>query len=237
MRLRISIVLNLALLASLVTPVRAQRTDPRRAGLIVVHGDGSVASTCVTFSAEKISGAELLQRSGLAVTLGDYSGLGYGVCAIDGQGCPAGHDCFCQCRGSPCAYWVYSHRRADGSWSISGVGASSWQIRDGDVDGWVWGDGSVAPPSVTFDQVCPPEEALPVVPTAGPETLSATTTPSPLPDVTPSPHALGTSETDNRTATPARALAEERTARLLICGVLSAVILGLASWLIVGRRR
>ena len=232
MCLRISIVVNLVLLTALVAPIRAQQTDLHRAGLIVVHGDGSIASACVAFSEEEISGAELLRRSGLAVTLGAYSGLGYGVCAIDGEGCPAGHDCFCQCRSSPCAYWVYSHRQPDGSWSVSGAGASSWKVRDGDVDGWVWGDGSDAPPSVTFDQVCPPDEDPPVA-----ETLAATSISAPPLDATSSLPASDASGGNNGTATPAQAPADQRNACLLGCGAFGAVTLTLAIWLIAGKTR
>jgi len=66
--------LSLVLLAALPAPVHARQPDPHRAGLVVVHGDGSVASACVAFSEESISGAELLRRSGVEVTLGDYGG-------------------------------------------------------------------------------------------------------------------------------------------------------------------
>ena len=188
MRLRIA-VLGLTLIAALVAPIRAQQPDLHRVGLVVVHGDGSVVSACVAFSEESISGAELLRRSGLGITLDAYGGLGYGVCAIGGEGCPAGQDCFCQCQGTPCAYWVYSHRRPDGSWAISGVGASGWQMHDGDVDGWVWGDGSTAPPFVTFEQVCPPDTSPPTFPTAVPElpAITITSAPFPSPALTPSP--------------------------------------------------
>lgn len=181
MRLRI-LIFGLILTAALIAPARAQQpAPPHRAGLIVVHGDGSVASGCVTFAEESVSGAELLRRSDLQVTLTDYTGLGYGVCAIGAEGCPAGRDCFCQCRGAPCAYWVYSHRQPDGSWAISGIGASGWQVHAGDVDGWVWGDGSTAPPAVTFEQVCPPDAEQPDVPVAAPGSPAPTITAAPLP--------------------------------------------------------
>ncbi len=171
------------LTAALAAPVRAQEPEPHRAGIVVLHGDESVVSACVSFSEESISGAELLRRSGMQVGLGAYGGLGYGVCAIGDEGCAAGQDCFCQCRSNPCAYWVYSHRNPDDSWAISGSGASGWQVRDGDVDGWVWGDGSTAPPTVTFEQVCPPDTAAdpPATPTSAPQS------PSPSPTITSAP--------------------------------------------------
>jgi len=143
-----------AVVLAAALPALAQGPPLHRAGLVVVHGDGRVVTRCVAFGEETLTGADLLRRSGLPVVLASYGGLGYGVCAIDGEGCGVGQDCFCQCRGATCAYWSYSHRQPDGSWAISGVGASAWLLRDGDVDGWVWGDGAVAPPVVSFEEVC-----------------------------------------------------------------------------------
>ncbi len=214
-------ILILILTAALVAPVRAQEPEPHRAGVIVLHGDGSVISACVTFAEESISGAELLRRSGMEVVLGAYGGLGYGVCTIGDEGCAAGQDCFCQCRSSPCAYWVYSHRNPDDSWAISGSGASGWQVRDGDVDGWVWGDGSTAPPTVTFEQVCPPDTTTdpPATPTSAPQSPSPTITSAPLPaPVLP---------------TPTPAIQTEANARGGLAGyaVFGIVALGLTGWL------
>ncbi|NLE44048.1 MAG: hypothetical protein GX620_04955 [Chloroflexi bacterium] len=148
----------------IVSGVGAQAPPVNRAGVIIVHGDGSVDARCVEFEEEFITGSELLQRAGVDIVLDAYGGLGYGVCQIDGEGCAAGMDCFCQCRSSPCAYWVYSHLQPDGTWMISGVGASSWHLRHGDVDGWVWGDGSEAPPDdITLDDMCRSESVTPAV--------------------------------------------------------------------------
>ncbi len=137
------------------TPVAAQDPPPHRAGLVIVDADGLPATYCVEFAEDSIDGAELLRRAGRSLVLEPYGGLGYGVCAIDGQGCAAGQDCFCQCRTATCAYWTYSHRQPDGSWAISGIGTSAWSLRDGDVDGWVWGDGSTTPPTLSFETICP----------------------------------------------------------------------------------
>jgi hypothetical protein len=148
--------------------------------------------------------------------------LGYGVCAIEGEGCPAGQDCFCQCRSIPCAYWVYSHRRPDGSWAISGVGASGWEVHDGDVDGWVWGDGSTAPPIVTFEQICPQDADSPVAPTVVSEIphSAVTSAPSPSPIV-------------STAASPSQAEAHAGASGLLGYVVFGVVALGLVGWLVV----
>lgn len=89
--------------------------------------------------------------------------IGVAVCRIDHEGCTyPSQPCFCQCQGSPCIYWSY-WRLASGTWKYSSVGASSAFVRNGDVDGWVWGSGAVSgatpPPAVTFDQVCAPSTA------------------------------------------------------------------------------
>ena len=225
MRLRIP-VLNLILVAVLTTLAQAQQPDPHRAGLVVVHGDGSITSTCITFSEESISGAELLQRSGLSVTLGEYGGLGYGVCAIGDEGCPAGRDCFCKCRGSPCAYWVYSHQSSDGSWAISGVGASGWQAHDGDVDGWVWGDGSAAPPAVAFEEICPSQGTEPAE-----HTTAALSSPSAA-SATPAPHLTEVSENEKPAIQP---VADERGSSVWGYSALGVASVGLVIWLVLSR--
>ena len=244
MRPRI-VFLSLILTVVLTAPIRAQQPAPHRAGLVVVRGDGSTGSACLAFPEESISGAELLRRSGLGVTLDAYGGLGYGVCAIGDEGCLAGQDCFCQCRGSPCAYWVYSHRRPDGSWAISGVGASGWQVHDGDVDGWVWGDGSTAPPVVAFEWVCPLDAAqsaaptavseppFPTIASAPPQPPAVTSTLIPSPAVPASPPSVPPKvggEGGGREA-------HERDNNPLGYVVFGIVTLGLAGWLIVAGTR
>ena len=224
---------SLILFAILVTPIYAQQTGPHQAGLVVVHGDGRIVAACVDFSEESINGAELLRRSGLEVALGSYGGLGYGVCAISDEGCPAGQDCFCQCRGSPCNYWVYSHRRSDGSWAISGVGASSWQLYDGDVDGWVWGDGSTAPPAVAFEQICPPGRAQPAGPSTLSETVPTPAAPLSLPTVTPVPSAPARATGVENAETPVSVAADGRSIKSLSYGFFGIVIVGLGGWLAV----
>jgi hypothetical protein len=175
----------------LATPrgVGAQEGGTNRAGLIVVHGDGRVLTRCVTFTEDRISGVALLQRSGLAVDA-NSGPMGSAVCTINSEGCPA-NDCFCQCKGTPCTYWNYFHRNGDGSWAYSGMGAATWTVGNGDVDGWVWGDGSAPPPALTFDTICGAEPA-PAVPEV-PPTAAPTATPLPPETLIPTPTAPPTS--------------------------------------------
>jgi len=183
----IALLIAVPLLLTLVAPAAAQEGGPNQAGVVVVYEDGRTSTACVTFSEPSISGIDLLQRAGFQIVVNPYGGLGYGVCAINGVGCAAGQDCFCKCQGTSCAYWTYSHRRSDGSWAISGVGGSDWQLGDGDVDGWVWGDGSTAPPVVTFEEIC--ASSAPPPPTATPAPADPTESPpaSPSPTLTPEP--------------------------------------------------
>ncbi len=164
------------LLALLPSLVLAQEGGTNRAGLIVIHGDGRVLTRCVTFTEERISGVALLQRSGLAVDA-NTGPMGSAVCTINLEGCPV-NDCFCQCKNNPCTYWNYFHRNADGSWAYSGMGAATWTVGNGDIDGWVWGDGSVSPPALAFDAICGAESA-PVAPPAALSTVAPTATPIP----------------------------------------------------------
>lgn len=193
---------GLLLVVALLAPTlaAAQTASPHRAGVVVVHGDGRVVTRCVSFDEEAISGADLLRRSGLPVTLSAYGGLGYGVCAIDGEGCWDAQDCFCHCQGESCAYWTYSHRQADGSWAISGLGASAWMVGDGDVEGWVWGDGTTAPPLFSFGEICSSNPA--VLPTAVP-TRSPSPTPTSQPTVVPT-RSPSPAPTSQPTAVPTR---------------------------------
>lgn len=139
------------------------QAGPQRAALVVRFADGAVETRCIAFDTPTISGAELLARSGLPVIVNYNSGLGGAVCSIGGQGCAfPGQDCFCKCQGSSCEYWAYYHGGADG-WRYSDVGAGSYQVTDGAVEGWSWGKGNFAsgtePPPLRFADVCPAQPA------------------------------------------------------------------------------
>ena len=144
------------------------------------YGDGSVLTSCVEFAEPDLSGYEVLVRAGLSVEASLDSLMGPGVCSINGEGCPAGN-CFCQCTGVPCMYWVY-HHLVDGAWQYSSVGAGTYRAHNGEVEGWAWGEGSptqgVQPPVIPFDQICAP---------AAPTDTPAPPTDTPPPADTPVP--------------------------------------------------
>jgi len=206
-----------AALLLVVSPAAAQ--EDHRAGLVIVHGDGSVTTRCVAFAAESITGAELLARGGLELAV-EASSMGATICRIDGEGCdfPA-ETCFCQCQGSPCVYWSY-WRLNDGAWLYSNAGAGNTTVRDGAVEGWRWGLGTVdkaeAPPAITFADICgasaAPVEALPPAALATEIAPPATRSPA---DVTPA-------ATAEPAPSPVPVLAP-RTALIVLAGVLVAL--------------
>ncbi|KPL23240.1 MAG: hypothetical protein AMJ93_05195 [Anaerolineae bacterium SM23_84] len=131
------------------SPHLATSSPTHYAGLVVQFEDGRLLTDCLSFSEENITGLELLRRSGL-----DIATWGTAVCRIERAGCdyPA-ERCFCECLAPPCRFWSYWQWR-DGRWVYSEVGASQRQVRDGDIDGWVWGDGQ-SPPTADPEQICP----------------------------------------------------------------------------------
>lgn len=133
---------------------------PNHAAIVVVLGDGTAVSQCVSFDEPSISGYDLLQRTGLELEV-STGGQGTAVCRIADFGCPT-HDCFCQCKGADCNYWSYWHWQ-DGDWQYSRNGSHAFQVKDGAIEGWVWGPGSITdairPPHVDFAEVCSDAES------------------------------------------------------------------------------
>ena len=157
-------------LAILVTPLlllaSCQGEDRpgeiRRAGLLVRHSDGRIASVCVEFVEEEITGEELLARSGLAHALDASNPMGALVCSVDGEGCGFPSEaCFCRCEAlGECDYWAYFTRLAQGGWTYSPNGLRARKVRQGDLDAWVWLSAAGAPeqtllPDLQFVDVCP----------------------------------------------------------------------------------
>ncbi len=191
--------LLLLLLPTLVllvpTPMRGQTTS--RAGVVVKFGDGSVHTSCVSFADDSISGLELLQRSGLDV-IAQSSGNNAAVCKIGPDGCnfPAESCLACKFGGGSGQgeYWAYWILNGD-TWRYSQQGAGIRRVRNGEVDGWAYGVGSVQsgaqPPVTTFDQICPalPPAPQPVIePTAAPPLPpQPTTRPTQKPTSPPAP--------------------------------------------------
>ena len=123
-----------------------------QAGLVIKHGDGQVITRGVSFNESSISGAELIRRSGLQ-NLIITTGWGEEVRQINNEGNPDNLGAYV---GGKWVYWVYYHLQGN-SWQKSGVGAGNYRVRNGDVEGWVWGTSNSTPPVITFSQICPPK--------------------------------------------------------------------------------
>jgi hypothetical protein len=93
--------------------------------------------------------------------------MGNAVCGIEGQGCSS-DNCFC---GMP-NYWSYWQLDKD-EWSYSAVGANTYEVTAGAVNGWSWGDQPPVP--VNFDQICA-ETPLLFLPAVGNESIQLPTT-------------------------------------------------------------
>jgi hypothetical protein len=171
----------LLFLAAVSLQTWAFADEANQAGLVVQLGDGQVVTRCIAFEEDEISGADLLSRSGLGVSLDPSSGMGITVCQIEDVGCahPA-EPCFCQCMGGgECSYWNYFYLDTGGTeWEYSPLGAGLRKVQPGSVEAWVWGDGHTPPAgALTFETVCtPPTPALtetPQLPTSIPATSTA----------------------------------------------------------------
>jgi hypothetical protein len=126
----------------------AHADEPNQVGLVIAFDDDSVVTYCVEFDAETISGYDALIETGLDVVADFDGGLGAAICAVGGTGCPRDRCLTCDVPN----YWGYWHLSGDG-WTYSPFGASTYQMEDGDVDGWRWGNAD-APPLMTFEEIC-----------------------------------------------------------------------------------
>ena len=139
--------------------------EPIRVGVVVQDADGLPRTFCVALNVEYSTGADALQATGLAI-IAESGAMGTTVCRIESNGCtPPGESCFCQCEGgSACAYWSYFHLNEQGNWQYSPVGAASYLVSQGAVEGWWWrdsGDLSTSLLPVPFDTICPQQPTFP----------------------------------------------------------------------------
>jgi hypothetical protein len=147
----------LAVAVATLASATARADGPNRVALVVAH-DGKTIKKCVEFNESEISGYDVLDRAGIDLSV-EFGMMGATICRIDNKGCTYPQDaCFCQCQGSPCVYWSYWHLK-DGDWQYSSLGASNYSVRDGDVEGWSWGEGEYGktgsrPPTVSFEDIC-----------------------------------------------------------------------------------
>ncbi len=215
---RLGLTVGILLLAWGGLSLRSASADgPILVGLYVQFEDGSVFTQCVELEGPEATGLEVLRRAELELIYETGGFLGTAICKIGATGCdyPA-QDCFCQCPGQPCEYWTYWYAE-EGQWKVSPQGASSRRVEDGDIEGWVWGDGQTWPPAEILAQdICP--ATLPASPVAGemqersptPPLARASATPMPTQTIakvksitrSPSPPSQSSLSTEITTPTP-----------------------------------
>jgi hypothetical protein len=202
LRLRLPIAGAAVLLALLGWTHTARASTLHHAALVVEHSSGRLLTRCVAFVEDQITGFQLVQRSGLEYQAQSFGSMGSAICQLDYEPQDVPSSCF----GSG-AYWQYFHRTPSG-WAQSSVGASSWALHDGDMDGWRYASGAgQTPTAVAFNAVCAPaatsasataaatRRAAPTPVVAGPLTVqptpvSAPTSPPPTAAVGPTLEAL-----------------------------------------------
>jgi len=151
--------LLLAFVAALAGPAVAARADGE-AGLVIQQGN-NVRTYCIAFQGDGITGEALLRAAGFSFD--QFGGAARTLCSLDGVGCADAssfESCFCQCKAGSgtCTYWAFFSQPYNASWAYSTVGFNLAKARDGDLQGWKWGEGGAqsAPPpvGVTFEDVC-----------------------------------------------------------------------------------
>jgi hypothetical protein len=159
------------------SPGRAQ-TTLNQVGLVVQFGDGRIETECIQFEEESITGYEVFERSSFNYTPDFNAGNGWAICKIEEDGCAA-NDCFCY----PTLYWSY-WLLTDGAWLYSPLGSSNFDVYDGDVQGWRWGEGGEPDQIYTMEEICVPPTPTPThTATATKTNPPPTATSTQVPDV------------------------------------------------------
>jgi len=158
------------------SPIAPAVAAPEHRAVVVVDTGQEVRRVCVRFTEDFLTGQELLIRANTDPVFRQYAGLGAAVCALCGVGCPPDESCL-TCGGD--TYWTYSRApKGSSEFRVSGAGASSTKVHDGDVEGWRWSKG-LLPAYASVDQVCGPAPGGTTTTTgaaASPTTAAPTTT-------------------------------------------------------------
>src|SRR4051794_24457007 len=146
-RLARLLVVVVAFLGATTTGGARAIADTATTAVIVIDTGTSVHAVTVDVGSG-ISGLAALERVA-SVTKLAYAGNGGAVCSIDGFGNEATQSgCLV---GPNSQYWVYFHSSGGaGAWSYSPVGAGSFPVHGGDVEGWRYGTGAKPAASPVF---------------------------------------------------------------------------------------
>ena len=126
---------------SVVSGWSAEAIPRRTAGLIVSRGDGAIYMRRVDLPSAPMTALDMIERSGLAFTLGDAQ-AGGAVCSLDDHGCFFPRD-NCQCRSD---IWNLFLGAADGADYAAGPQSPADSVvASGQGNLWMWGDFTTAP--------------------------------------------------------------------------------------------
>ncbi|MGH7912272.1 MAG: hypothetical protein ACREQM_08000 [Candidatus Dormibacteraceae bacterium] len=104
---------------------------PHHATVVVTHGDGSTVQRCVGFSTPTISGATLMEKSGLEFATQTFS-FGKAACEIDDQ---PRH--WAKCLPSGGEYWaLYTLKPGSSTWKTAQSGYATVKLSSGGALGW-----------------------------------------------------------------------------------------------------
>lgn len=138
----------------------AQTKGAHHAGLVVEFAKRPAKMFCVSFTESSITAMDLLQRTGLPLSVQDFGGGNLAVCSIDGEGCNyPRQSCWCTCSNlSDCTIWGFYTLESSGAWRFSDQGVVLVIVNDGDVVGWHRAkhttSGGAPPGPTTLTKVC-----------------------------------------------------------------------------------
>ena len=123
-----------------------------KAGVVVVHGDGTVETECVRLTKAQISGFKLLKLSSFEFTAARFD-FGRAVCWLDGEGVNTSDPG--QCFPSSGPNWAYFTQEKGGAPASSDIGPDERRVTRGDVDYWVFGQfPQPTPATLTQREIC-----------------------------------------------------------------------------------
>ncbi|MFZ0217723.1 MAG: hypothetical protein WAM30_17480 [Candidatus Dormiibacterota bacterium] len=126
--------------ASAVPATCAGVRAPHHAVVVVTHDTGTTIQRCIGFSTGTISGATLMQKSGIELQSQSFS-YGRAACQIDNQ---PKH--FTQCLPKNAPYWaLYTLGPGGGVWQSAQAGYATTEVPAGGALGWRYTSPTASP--------------------------------------------------------------------------------------------
>jgi hypothetical protein len=109
--------------------------------VVVEHAGGKSIQKCVGFDGDRISGDDLMTRSGVEFQTQTFSGTGKAVCQIDNE--PAQYS---ECFPKDKPYWALYVDQGSGGWQQAQTGYTQVSLKNGDALGWEYESATASPP-------------------------------------------------------------------------------------------